>query len=76
MSCQYCEGPFAHPVTACPRVKSVEYDADGNVVKVEKFEPAKTVDFSNGSITSAGNYKVTYTINGWEPGQNNKEEPH
>jgi|GEM_PF-5700148 len=76
MSCQYCESKFSHPVTACPRVKSVEFDADGNILRVEKFEPAKSVDFTTGSITSAGNYKVTYSIGEWDNGKNDKEEPH
>lgn len=76
MRCQYCDHDAQHPVTACPSVKSVEFDADGNIVKVEKFDQQRTVDFQTGSVTSSGPYKVYYSYGQWEAGKNDKEEPH
>lgn len=38
INCPFCGGP--HPQTACPRVKSIEYDERGNVRRVELQGPA------------------------------------
>lgn len=76
MKCEYCNTETDHPVTACPSVKSVAFDSEGNVVKVEKFEPQRPTTFSYGNTTSTP-YKVTYTY--WRDGnsgQQDKEEPH
>lgn len=76
MKCQYCGQETDHPLTACPSVRSVEFDADGNVVKVEKFEQPRSTTFTSGTTTSTP-YKVTYYQ--WQDGQGgttDKEEPH
>lgn len=75
MKCQYCNKESEHPVTACPSVRSVEFDSDGNIVKVEKFAQSGPATFSYGNTTSTP-WRVTYTYwQGDEDGKN-KEEPH
>lgn len=75
MKCHYCDKETEHPVTACPSVRSVEFDKDGNIVKVEKFAQPGPTTFSYGNTTSTP-WSVTYTYRQGDEGEKNKEEPH
>jgi len=39
-ACPYCGHGIQHSVEACPRIKTIEYFADGRVKRVEKMTPA------------------------------------
>jgi hypothetical protein len=73
--CEYCLNG-EHPVTACPKVKRVEFNLDGSVKMVEKFDIATgtSYSFTPTSVTSNLPTKVTYT--GWNQGIETKEQRH
>lgn len=73
--CEYCMGG-QHPVTACPKVKKVEFNADGTVKSVEKFDQQGGTSYSFVPSSVTANFPTKITYSGWIQNKETKEEPH
>jgi hypothetical protein len=73
--CQYCLGGD-HPVTACPKVKKVEFNPDGSVKMVEKYDNPTGTSYSFVPTSVTSNFPSKITYSGWIQNKEIKEEPH
>jgi|APGre2960657404_1045060.scaffolds.fasta_scaffold23515_4 hypothetical protein len=73
--CQYCLGG-EHPVTACPKVKRVEFNLDGSVKMVEKYDNPTGASYSFVPTSVSSNLPTKISYSGWIQNKETKELPH